>query len=184
MKSRDAHSPEPNICVPLRRAYAELLRQFASGRMTNFEYEDRFDELSAAAPPDDAVWAVYLEAWHYYCDIQKHRMTDPDRRLSPSARRRLATWIVFLHTDQPGDVPSTRPASTFALVRWLAACVATVVGCVMQPLTILLLPLKLWILRVMLPSSTTADQPASSEFWPFASVQDFEAARAAPVLLA
>lgn len=85
----------------LRRRYAELLRQFMSGRMTNYEYDDRADDFIFHSRADDALDRVYEVAWLTYCDIRKHRMTDPDRRLPKAARRCVARWIVFLRSGAP-----------------------------------------------------------------------------------
>ena len=55
-----------------RRRYAELVRHFLSGRMTNLEYERGCDGL--LRDMDEASGQVYDELWKYYCDVREHRM--------------------------------------------------------------------------------------------------------------
>lgn len=95
-----------------RRKFAELLRHFLSGRITNFEYIDGFDSLEEAYGRDPAVYAVFVAVWPLYDDLWKHRMTDPDYRPLAENRRRFAKWIVFLRSGAPlsPDTGFGRPA--------------------------------------------------------------------------
>lgn len=179
-----APSPPPAINPPHRRAYAELLRQFMSGRMTNFEYENRFNKLESRFGPDDTVWAVYLRVWECYCDLRKHRMTDPGRRLPPEMRLEIARWIVFLHTDQAGLVPPSPSMSSWKAVLWLLEISAMLVSAVMQPLSILLWPLKIWVVTRLAGSEPTNIPPPDTAIWPFRTPDDYYAALGQPRLLA
>jgi hypothetical protein len=69
---------------------ALLLRRFAAGRITNFEFDDAFPRSAA----DAALRAIGDRAWQLYDDIREHRLTP-----SPELRREIARWIVFLHSD-------------------------------------------------------------------------------------
>ena len=80
-----------------RRRYAELVRQFISGRMSLDEYEDRFANLH-----NDKDLAL-REVWNFLAslceDAYPQRMTQ-QWRLDRSARRQAAQAILFLQTDQ------------------------------------------------------------------------------------
>lgn len=94
---------QTRVCLDAREtrnAYAELLRQFASGRMTNFEYERRYDRLVAASDSmDPAVDSIYSAAWYLYCDLREHRLTSPKYRLPRKWRRLIAKWVLYLYSD-------------------------------------------------------------------------------------
>lgn len=95
----------PNLA--LRRRYAEVIRQFVSGRMTNYRYMDLADDFLFEDGADEAMDAIHKAADAMHCDIRKHRMTDEGRRLSKQARRCVARWIVFLRSGKP--LGSVRP---------------------------------------------------------------------------
>lgn len=81
-----------------RREYAEIVRQFTSGRMTVEEYEDRFlairiNKKDPALPEIcDTLSALYDEA-------RPNRLTK-QWRLDHDAQRRVAQTVLFLHSDQ------------------------------------------------------------------------------------
>lgn len=88
-----------------RRLYAELVRQFTSGRMTVDEYEEqffaiRFNKKDPALPKLwDNLTALYEDAW-------------PDRptrqwRLDRDARRRVARAVLFLQSNHEYHWPET-----------------------------------------------------------------------------
>jgi len=81
-----------------RREYAELLRQFISGRMTNAEYESRYEKIKPHAD-DRAVAEVYHQVWFLYDDIQTQRMTG-QHRLDRAGHREIAKTILFLQNGQ------------------------------------------------------------------------------------
>lgn len=82
-----------------RRIAAELLRQFAAGRLTNDEFADRWPQSL-----DPAVTVVRDAAWFLYGDLREYRLTGPDR-LSRHVRRQVVRWVLFLHTDLPYEWP-------------------------------------------------------------------------------
>ncbi len=61
-----------------RRVYAELVRQFISGRMTNDEYEERFEQLKLENL-DPAVDKILYQVWGLYDD---YSIPPNDRRSS------------------------------------------------------------------------------------------------------
>lgn len=86
-----------------RRQYAQLLRHFAAGRLTNFAYEDRADDImgtyrSDEGRADPALWAIYQQVWFMYDDLHTHRLAGR-YALSRKTRREVARWILFLYTD-------------------------------------------------------------------------------------
>ena len=90
-----------------RRQYAQLLRQFISGRMTNRQYEERFDGITAALS-DAAIREISLEIWMLYHDNITHRMTG-SHRLTGESRRGVARAILFLYSGQNYGWPQTQP---------------------------------------------------------------------------
>ena len=97
-----------SLDLPARRAAAKLLRQFASGRMTNDEFEARWPRSD-----DTAVRVIGEAAWHLYDDIREYRLTGPDR-LSFQARRAVARCVLFLHGDLPYEWPEASRAEKLA----------------------------------------------------------------------
>ena len=81
-----------------RTQYAELVRHFLSGRMTNHEYETACDTFLKSN--DDAIGLVYDKLWCEYCDLREHRM---GRRhgMTREGRRIAARWIMFLRSGRP-----------------------------------------------------------------------------------
>jgi len=81
-----------------RVKYAELVRQFLSGRMTNHEYEIACDVFLKC--DDEAVGQVYDKLYNGYCDFREHRM---GRRygMTHEGRRIAARWIMFLRSGRP-----------------------------------------------------------------------------------
>ena len=80
-----------------RRRYAELLRQFMSGRMTNWDYEDASDEVLDAS--DAATWGVHSQVWFTYDDLTRHWI---GRRhgMTAEGRRDVARWVMFLRSER------------------------------------------------------------------------------------
>jgi hypothetical protein len=97
--SRDATS---------RRAAAELVRQLASGRLTNDEFEARWP-----ASADPALSGVRDAAWFLYSDLRTYRLTGADRLPFP-IRRQVARWVLFLHSDLPYEWPVESRAAKLA----------------------------------------------------------------------
>ncbi|MGI4791483.1 MAG: hypothetical protein ACRYFS_21865, partial [Janthinobacterium lividum] len=81
-----------------RRIYGQLVRQFISGRMTNEEYEQKYEEIDLKGE-DMAVAEIYQQVWLLYDDIETHRMTDK-HRLNDAGRRQIAQIVLFLNSDK------------------------------------------------------------------------------------
>lgn len=88
----------------------ELLRHYAAGQITNDQFEDHFP----AGCPDVAVREVRSAAWYLYDDLRQSRFVGTDR-LSTDARREIARWVVFLHTNLEYEWPVRRRLTTSVL---------------------------------------------------------------------
>ena len=86
-----------NVDVLARRRYVKHLRSLATGRITNFEYEDAVNE-SVDFGKDGVLRVMYRYAWNLYDDLHQHRLVG-EYALPKEARREIAKWIVFLYTD-------------------------------------------------------------------------------------
>ena len=99
-----------------RRKYAELVRQFISGRMTNDEYEDRYEAIQQNKS-DTAIGEIYHQLWFLYDDIQTHKMTGT-HRLDREGRKTVAKTILFLQSDNEYQWPKDSMLG-ISLILWL-----------------------------------------------------------------
>jgi len=145
-----------------RDRYAELLRHFLAGRITNDDYERRADQIMASdsGTEDRAIAEVYQRVWFLYCDIRTHRMSGK-WALPPEGRREAARWIMFLYGPLEYEWP---PLIT------LSGCLANLVT------------LTLWgrIQRALHKREFQGD----IDLWPFYRRADYEEALKHPRLLA
>lgn len=187
-----------------RRAYARLLRQFHSGRMTNFEYEDRVGFIRRTWGSDDAVDAVHFAQWPAYDDLCEHRMTDAGHRLARRERRWVARCVLFLGSE-PAPACAPVPAMTaFGLVWTLAVVVgaitpaaAVLVGFATGRTAVVVGGFVViavsWVLafasraRRKATGERTPGNPASEaagrDFWPFATEAAFRECLSRPTYL-
>ncbi len=188
--------------MKLRLQYAELLRHFMSGRMTNDEYEDAYEKLGH--DDENEFWCIFVAAWHLYDDLHEHRMTRKDgHKLSPEMRRRVARWILFLRSNAAISVPETvivtrssilamcRPALWGAWLISLSAVLAVSLGvwwaiALLAAWGALAIPVRQH-LRTCSPSLSAVaahvftDDP--NDPWPFMSQADLAKAIAQPTYL-
>lgn len=143
---------------PSRDRLAEALRHYVSGRITN-------DELDAVEVDwrDRGVVAVHEMAWHLYDDLKVHYVEDRLPRHS-EARRGVASWIVFLHSDTEYFWPEY---SFIQVVNW--------------PMNLLTLG---WWERRKQRRWQRFQEAGDFAVWPFFCRSDLESARARPRLLA
>ena len=76
-----------------RDTLAEALRQYTSGRITNYN----LDEINIRFS-DNGVHAVKQAAWGLYDDLHKHKAIE-DYYLDTSDKHEIARWILFLQTN-------------------------------------------------------------------------------------
>ena len=90
-----------------RDRYAELLRHFLAGNLTNFEYETGCDAIlrdCTSTKEREAIEGVYWAAWHLYDDINTHRMRGK-WALTRESRQMVARWIMFLYGGREYEWP-------------------------------------------------------------------------------
>ena len=87
-----------------RLQYAELLRHFAAGHLTNDEYVDAANPLIASRDP--SLWAIWWSVWFHYDDVRTHRLVGKWKLLQKT-RRNFTRAIVFLHSGLPYEWPVT-----------------------------------------------------------------------------
>ena len=83
-----------------RDSAAEILRQFFSGRFSQFDFVEKFP-----GSKDPALRAVDHTVWCFYDDFREHKMTD-EFKLTPEWRRIIARWVMFLHSDFEYEWPN------------------------------------------------------------------------------
>jgi hypothetical protein len=91
-----------NVNRESRNRFAELLRHFAAGRLTNDEYEDATTALMRSE--DLALRELWWAVWHTYDDLHEHRLTGK-YKLPPEGRTIVARMVLFLHSDLPYEWP-------------------------------------------------------------------------------
>lgn len=72
---------------------AELILRLATAQITNDEFDDNFPQSR-----DRGVNAVYIFVWHFYSDLDEHRL-EGRFTLSPEARSIFDRCILFLRSD-------------------------------------------------------------------------------------
>lgn len=173
----------------VRRQYAQLLRQFGSGRMTNEEYEERQWEISA--PDDPALREIASEIWLVYDDVSTHRMIGP-HRLSRESRRGIARAVLFLHSDREYGWPlgdywkgltlmllcADFWAAVSAVDRWpgFAMLAVSAGGLVAVPLLVCAIVLHLCTKR-------RREAAGDTDVWPFLRQAELDEAMRQPRLL-
>lgn len=154
-RSRVKLASRMHIDTPSRRAAAELVRQLASGRLTNDGFEAQWPDSS-----DRALSAVREAAWFLYSDLRAYRLTGADRLPFP-IRRQAARWVLFLHSDLPYEWPVASRAEKLArsIAGLLTLGVAT----------------RLW--------KTALQVAEDADVWPFFRRVDYRRALRTPPLL-
>ena len=94
-----------------RDEFAELLRHFVAGRMTNDAFEDQVPLPSK----DLAIFEIWwLAAWPLYDDFDEHTLTE-EYRASDDERREISKCILFLKTDQEYQWPRHSTLKAFLM---------------------------------------------------------------------
>ncbi len=174
-----------------RRKYRELVRQFISGRVTNDEYEEKFEQLKLENL-DPAVDEIFHQVWHLYDDLSTHRMTG-DHHLDKAGRRQIAQAVLFLQTENrycwPQEemwgcllflVLSASAAATVCVISLFPAwflLVLSVSGCFCSVTTTFLLLKSRQEKRAWQKAGEVAA-------WPFQTQADLSEAKRHPRLLA
>tara|TARA_R110002020_G_scaffold39360_2_gene117182 strand:+ start:171 stop:617 length:447 start_codon:yes stop_codon:yes gene_type:complete len=95
-----------------RNKAALAIRRYASGRITNFEFEKSFDDSE-----DFAICAICGEVWRFYDDFKQHKALGK-HALDKNVKRYFAKLFVFLKSDEEyvyprGDYPWEANKSRF-----------------------------------------------------------------------
>jgi hypothetical protein len=163
-----------------------LVRHFASGRFTNFEFEDREVAIERKFGVDDGIREVSWRVWHYYDDYREHALTDAHHGLSKAERRELARYTLFLRTELP--VPTERPA-LFGFVHDLGCALLIVAGAVAPVMLLVGFDFAgaavlavgiaaygvLQLLRAA-PAAALSERRSLSPIWPFSDQESFDVA--------
>ena len=137
-----------------RIAYAELVRHFLSGRITNHEYEKRCDALLDSG--DEAISQIYCRLWNSYCDFREHRM-GMKHGMTRDGRRIAARWIMFLRSGRRYEYP--------------------IPGCLASILSVLILGLARCV-------RADSEKTGDDDVWPYFRRTDYETDLARPTYLA
>lgn len=144
-----------NIDRQIRDRYAELLRHFAAGRLTNDQYEDASDWCLES--PDPALRALWRAMWSTCDDLHEHRLTG-EYELSRDGRATVARMVLFLRSDLPYEWPTAFRSLGILLLN--------------------LLTLGLWS-RIQPPPVGSGDEAV----WPFFRAEDLAQAATRPRFL-
>ena len=166
-----------------RREYAQLVRQFISGRMTNDEYEQKFFGLRATKK-DTALVKIFMEVDTLCEDAYPNKLTQR-WQLNNDERRRVAQAVLFLQSGAEyrwldklwdGSVFLITAFFIFLLFALLQETPLLIRFAVSVPLVAAWQWYEQWQRK---QSAIVGDKEA----WPFLHQADLEAARRQPRLL-
>jgi hypothetical protein len=140
-----------------RDIFAEQLRHFAAGQITNDEFEDRLPLRSKDAAVNRIFWAG---AWHLYDDMREYKLTG-EYRFPKECKHEISKWILFLKTDLEYQYPTTLRVLDYLDVL----------------LAIFTLGLSFFLIRHM------RKRLIDPSIWPFSNRADYEHALANPPYL-
>jgi hypothetical protein len=180
-----------------RDKFAELLRHFVAGRMSNYAFSDQILDLINRTA-DRGIKQVYWEgAWGLFDDLHEHYMKgkhDPNKEV----KRIVARWITFLYSNYEYEWPFLK-TTVLTLVKALTSllsrlfflliiafvlifvCIAVLPNLLGGLVFLILLAFivhKLWFWK-----SGSTESHKYPDFWPFISQQDLDEARKHPRLL-
>ncbi len=82
------------IDTKARKEAAEVARHFASGQITNFDFENKIPNSK-----DPAVWAVQDTFWCLYDDFKEHKINE-GWEMPKQIKTMMARWVMFLYSDE------------------------------------------------------------------------------------
>ena len=82
------------IDIEARRKAAEIARHFASGQITNFEFENEFPDSK-----DSAIDAILDTFWGIYDDFKEHKIND-QWEVPKDFKKMMARWVMFLYSNE------------------------------------------------------------------------------------
>ena len=88
---------------------AEILRQFISGQITNFAFEEKMPQSR-----DSAILAIEDSMWCFYDDFKKHKMKGK-WKLPEETKKEMARWVMFLYSNEEYKWPNYSYAGVLPL---------------------------------------------------------------------
>lgn len=104
-----------------RDRLAFALRQFASGLVTNDEFDDKAFAAFSHRRDDPALAELATYGWLHYDDMRTYRLRGR-YALSPEERKSIARAVLFLKTDQEYVHGNSLESSTVLGGPWLRGC--------------------------------------------------------------
>ena len=105
-----------------RDKFAELLRHFIAGQITNDEFENQIPlpRVFSSNPADPAITEIWwIAAWPLYDDFEEHTLTG-EYRVPDEYRREIAKCVLFLKADQEYQWPrQTGLRKSLMFLLWL-----------------------------------------------------------------
>jgi hypothetical protein len=141
---------------PTRTRLAEGLRHLVAGTMTNLVFDDILLE-QAERSEDRGVREIAAQAWLLYDDFHVHRI-----EITDGARRDIARWILFLHSDCEFEWPK----QPLGIVAWPVSLVDHLTG-----------------RRFRLYERAFRRVWGDFRYWPFFRKHDYDASLQTPKLL-
>lgn len=142
-----------------RDAAIPLIRAFVAKKLTNDEFEQRYDAILDERPvrkwDDRVLWAVKTAVWFLYDDLTTHRL-EGAHALSKEQKGSVARCILFLQSDLPYEW------TTYSFIS-------------LRSLLLNILTLGLWG-RL----GPKWGEDIDWEIWPFRRAADFEEAKRLP----
>ena len=83
-----------------RKIAAEAARHFASGQITNFEFENKIPSSK-----DPAIWAIEDTLWCFYDDFKEHKIND-HWEVPAEDKNMMARWVLFLYSNEKYQWPN------------------------------------------------------------------------------
>ncbi len=92
-----------------RDQFAQHLRHYVAGLITNWEFEDRlWDDILPPGRvknwPEPFLWMMFGMVWTLYSDTRCYKLRGRDR-LPHAGRHIVARWITFLYSDRSYERP-------------------------------------------------------------------------------
>ena len=134
-----------------RRKLAEELRHYVAKQSSNFELNDAIFDIRTS---DRVMIAVRDTTWMLYDDLRKHK-AEGKWAIEDAARREVARWILFLHSDLEYEWRGQKP--WYLRIPVLLLSIFT--------FSLIWKPIRAWI-----------DRQGDPEVWPFIRQPDFIAA--------
>lgn len=158
------HGAQAMIDRIARDQFAELLRHFAAGNLTNHDYDAAADHIVCDANRKDrSLWAIYSRVWFFYSDVRQHCLRE-EYKLTDEGRRAVARWILFLYSDLEYEWPIKSFISLSGCL--LRLCTLGLAGLVLRPI-----------------NERRLRRMGPWDLWPFFRKEDLQRARARPRLL-